>query len=223
MKKLAFILLFILAFPARAERVGFIADTHIGKAKIKVSTHGFSVHPRLAKKYLNSYFKKVGNDGIKIVIVCGDIDGVNGKKIVVSIAKKYGVTPLIVNGNNDKLPKNYYVVDRGNYQIMVLDSNGSKMSSVGLIDSAQKNWIYSNLSKPTIIAMHHSVFNKHNNNSFFPEYDFLKELPNVRLVITGHNHIEYSETFNNIRFFTANPFTANKRINSYLIEQFSVR
>lgn len=218
-----FVILLLILFPlaTKSETLGYITDLHIGKDKVKLSENGLAVYPKLAEKYLKSYFRNARVSGIKTVIIGGDV----GKRSrVLKLAKKHKISLITVNGNHDNRKKNYFISDRGGYQIAVLDTNQiGNIAGAGGIDEEQKNWLMSNLEKPTLIAMHHSPFNKHDNFSFLSEYDFIKELPNVRLVISGHNHIEHQETFNNILFFSANPLTSNKRINSYRIENFSVR
>lgn len=219
MKNILLILLFLIAFPVKAEKIGYITDVHIGKEKVKSSENGLSVYPKTSKKLFDKYLKLAKKQNLKTVIIGGDV---GNRSYISKKLQKLKIQPIFVNGNHDS-QRGYFIVDKGDYQIIILDTNQGNIQGQGGIDEEQKSWLQDNLSKPTLIAMHHSVFNKHDNFSFFSDYDFLKTLPNVRLVMMGHNHIEHSESFGNILFFSANPFSANKQINSYLIEQFSVR
>jgi len=224
MRKL-FVILLLILFPvaSQAETLGYITDFHIGKEKVKKSENGLTIYPKLAKRCFNSSLKQAKSEGIGTMIIGGDVGKKKDWRYIERQARKYGISLIEVNGNHDKRSKNYFLLDRGDYQIIVLDSNQvGNIAGAGGIDEEQKNWLMNNLGKPTLIAMHHSVFNKHDNMRFLSEYDFLKGLPNVKLVITGHNHIEHSEKIGDTLFFTANPLTGNKHVNFYQIENFSV-
>jgi len=224
MRKLLFILvLLLLPLSSSAEKLGFISDPHFGTEKVKKTENGFDVYPKLAKRFYISSLKNCQSNGIKTLLITGDIGSKKYWRYTQRMARRYGISLITANGNHDKRPKNYFISDRGDYQIVVLDSNQiGNIKGAGGVDEEQKNWLINNLSKPTLIAMHHSVFNKHNNFSFLPDYDFLKGLPNVKLVITGHNHIQHSEQIGDTLFFTANALTNNKRVNFYQIENFFI-
>lgn len=227
MNKILFIIIFLLAFPVRAETVGWISDIHAGKEKDKVNMDSRIVYPNMYQSLLKKTIRIFRVKGIKNVIITGDI--IESKKSyrrkVLNIFKKKRIKVIAVDGNHDGMKMNYFTKDVGNTRVVVLDTNycGPEKSSGGICP-AQLRWLnyVLNTNKDVLIASHQPIFDHRNGYGLFPIYnDFKRTIEfhqNVKMMISGHQHKEHQIDENGITYRIANAFSDGRHPNFYFLE-----
>ncbi|MFA5926399.1 MAG: metallophosphoesterase [Parcubacteria group bacterium] len=219
-----------------AEKVGWVTDIHAGHAKKKRKSETNIFYPRKYKKYFEKVSRELRDEGIETLILSGDITDYGHDfrraKIVRKIARKQGLKIILAQGNHDDRKtmktfngqkKTYFYVDRYDYRIIVLDSNERAAVRSGGIKDKQFDWLEDVLErtrKPTVIVMHHPIFDSET-KEIYGHYKGFEQLisssKEVKMVISGHWHFEWFNSYNGIKYAVGNPLTLENKMGSYYI------
>jgi len=209
MKK-SLIAIFLLLFPviANAESIALVSDIHFGKGNKRASIQGHYVYPKQAEKTFKKKIKQFKKLKINTLIVLGDITDNNDLKSFRKLQKDTKDTDTVwIKGNHDGdygvFKDN--VIDYGDYQIITLDSNSQFGTTIGYLSDEQKNFVLSNLTKPTIIAMHHPFYSCGSSTVRLNFAGFKQELENkgnVIAVLSGHCHRPNFQESNGVKYIT---------------------
>ena len=208
---LAISLLFI-PIAASAESFALISDIHYGKGNKRASIRGQYVYPKKAEKIFKNKIKKLKRMKIETLIILGDSTEDSDPKKFRKLQKDTkGLDTIWIKGNHDG---EYGVfgdelIDYGDYQIITLDSNSQFGTSIGYLSEEQKNFVLSNLNKPTVIALHHPLYTC-GGSAVKPNFaDFKQKLENkgnVIAVLSGHCHRPNYQESNGVKYITVDAF-----------------
>ncbi|MFH1183125.1 MAG: metallophosphoesterase, partial [Candidatus Moraniibacteriota bacterium] len=198
------------------------------------------LYPKRYKKLLPQVFADMKAQGVESVVMNGDItnkDTPGFARNVRKIAFASGLDILWTRGNHDlrKTSKYYfpggsyyYYEDRGDWRIIVLDSNYIKPNGWGGVDDPQVEWLkiaVAEASGSVIVFMHHPIFmiNEKRPDDIYPGYTYLEsalsESGKVKYVISGHVHLPYQfgKSLNDVQYYANIPLALKGHLNSYQV------
>jgi predicted phosphodiesterase len=232
MKKLVLVWVLALMFPifCDAFTVNITADMHAGKESKRDKGDRDGVRNITYPKKWKGNFKNFLNDQADLYLILGD--NINGSKkdyklyrdmrVIVGKSKREA---LFVKGNHDK-DKNYkylsaskyYVTDKDNWRIIVLDTNER-----GKFSQTQLDWFKEALKtdKKVLVAMHEPPFvvnTKEPIGEFESFLEIVKENENIKYVLSGHSHLFESKTVDGYaaEFITVQPLTLKGSVGKFL-------
>jgi predicted phosphodiesterase len=178
--------------------VGLVSDIHYAGKDIRTNSEGQTVYPIKGKEKFSEALDQLKDTSF--ILVLGDSLNNGSKKRARDLKAEKSEVPVIwVKGNHDNdafeilSPETYYKKRVGLTDIMVLDTNYQKKSSIGGISPEQKEWIEKNIEGVEIIAMHHPILE---NGEIIMDYEWLYHLikkHKVKRVYSGHRHFSWQK------------------------------
>ncbi|KKP68498.1 MAG: hypothetical protein UR66_C0005G0045 [Candidatus Moranbacteria bacterium GW2011_GWE1_35_17] len=232
MKKFVVALVLFFMFPVfcNAFTVNITSDMHAGSKnkRDKGDRDGVNnvTYPKKWKKNFRNFIK----DPADLYLILGD--NINGSKkdyklyrdmrLVVNKKKR---AALFVKGNHDTdkkynylAAKKYYITDKDNWRIIVLDTNETNK-----ITQTQLDWFKEmlNTDKKVLVAMHEPPFVVNSTEpigEFGPFLEIVKEHENIKYVLSGHSHLSENKTVSGYtpEFITVQPLTLRGSIGKFL-------
>lgn len=207
--------LLLIPLLASAESIALVSDLHFGRGGKRASIKGQYVYPKKAEKLFKKTLKKLKKTDTKTLIVLGDSTDSNDLKSFNKLLKAtQSLDTIWIKGNHDGEYGVFgdKVIDYKDYQIITLDSSTRFGTTIGYLSQEQKNFVLSNLAKPTIVAMHHPLHACASSTVKASFADFKQELENkgnVIAVLSGHCHRPNYQESNGIKYITVDAL-ANK-------------
>jgi len=238
-RKLAAILIFSAFFIplfSHAAKIGWITDIHAGSAKKKKKSAINIFYPRYYRQYLEQALDEMQSEGIKILVVSGDITDKSREtryaRRVKNIAEEKGMELVWARGNHDReetvekymgQKNSYYYLDRYGWRFVVLDDSQRLAIKEGGMRSLQQEWLEDLLEEtdvPVLAVMHYPFQNKRD-GSVYKVYrnaeEWFSEGGKVKLALSGHWHAEYITSLNGVKYAVGNPLTLESKMGSYYI------